>query len=101
MSVDVGGRGIRFGLWYDFRNPPAWRQPTSEVYAQTLDHIRFAERLGFDDIWTSEHHFIDDEYSPALLPICGAIAAATSRVRIGTNVLPSVRRTITETRRAA
>jgi probable F420-dependent oxidoreductase len=57
------------------------------VYAQTLEHMRFAEQLGFDDIWTSEHHFIDDEYSPALLPICCAIAAATSRVRVGTNVL--------------
>jgi probable F420-dependent oxidoreductase len=87
MSIEIGGRRIRFGLWYDFRNPLQWRRPPADVYGRTLEHIRFAERLNFDDIWTSEHHFIDDEYSPSLLPICGAIAAATSRVRIGTNVL--------------
>lgn len=87
MTTTIAGREINFGLWYDFRNPEPWRRPTSQVYAETLDHIAYAERLGFDTIWTSEHHFIDDEYSPSLLPICAAIAARTRRVRIGTNVL--------------
>ena len=87
MSVEIGGRQIRFGLWYDFRNPPQWQRPIDELYARTLDHIVYAERLGFDTIWTSEHHFIDDAYSPSLLPICAAIAARTNHVRIGTNIL--------------
>jgi len=77
----------RFGLWYDFRNPPEAGRSFLSLYAQTLEQIALAESLGFDDIWTSEHHFIDDGYSPSLLPICAAIAARTSRVRIGTNVL--------------
>lgn len=87
MSVEIGGRQIRCGLWYDFRNPPQWQRPIDELYARTLDHIVYAERLGFDTIWTSEHHFIDDAYSPSLLPICAAIAAKTNHVRIGTNIL--------------
>ena len=79
--------GVKFGLWYDFRNPPEAGRPFAELYAQTLEQISHAEELGFDQIWTSEHHFIDDGYSPSLLPICAAIAARTTRVRIGTNVL--------------
>ncbi|MBI5947985.1 MAG: LLM class flavin-dependent oxidoreductase [Chloroflexi bacterium] len=87
MPALVDGREIRLGVWYDFRNPAPWARPWNELYAATLDHIAYAETLGFDDIWTSEHHFIDDGYSPSLLPICAAIAARTTRVRIGTNVL--------------
>jgi alkanesulfonate monooxygenase SsuD/methylene tetrahydromethanopterin reductase-like flavin-dependent oxidoreductase (luciferase family) len=83
----IAGKEIRFGLWYDFRNPPQWRRPATELYASTLEHIQYAERLGFEAIWTSEHHFIEDGYSPSLLPICAAIAAKTTRARIGTNVL--------------
>lgn len=87
MTTTIAGREIDFGLWYDFRNPPAWERPMADLYARTFDHIVYAERLGFDTIWTSEHHFIPDGYSPSLLPICAAIAAKTTRVRIGTNVL--------------
>ncbi len=93
---------VKFGLWYDFRNPPPNSPPLdargaggggstgrsfADLYAATLEQIAHAEKLGFDQIWTSEHHFIEDGYSPALLPICAAIAARTERVRIGTNVL--------------
>ncbi|HJP41109.1 MAG TPA: LLM class flavin-dependent oxidoreductase [Dehalococcoidia bacterium] len=87
MTIVVDGRPVRFGLWYDFRNPTDWERPFDSLYAETLEHILAAEELGFDDIWTSEHHFIKDGYSPSLLPICAAIAARTERVRIGTNVL--------------
>ncbi len=87
MAAKIHGREISFGLWYDFRNPETSGRTDAAHYAQSLEHIQYAEKLGFDNIWTSEHHFIDDAYSPSLLPICAAIAAQTTRVRIGTNVL--------------
>lgn len=77
----------RLGLWYDFRNPPEAGRSFATLYDQTLEQIAYAERLGFDDAWTSEHHFIPDGYSPSLLPICAAIAMRTTTMRIGTNVL--------------
>jgi alkanesulfonate monooxygenase SsuD/methylene tetrahydromethanopterin reductase-like flavin-dependent oxidoreductase (luciferase family) len=78
---------IRFGLWYDFRNPPQWRQPADRLYGETLDQIAWAENNGFDDVWLSEHHFIEDGYLPSILPVAAAIAARTKRIRIASGVL--------------
>lgn len=78
---------IRFGLWYDFRNPSRWRQDPATLYRATLDQIVRAEALGWDDVWLSEHHFVEDDYSPSLLPLAAAIAARTERVQIGTSVV--------------
>ena len=45
------------------------------------------EHNGFDDVWLSEHHFIDDGYLPSILPVAAAIAARTKRIRIASGVL--------------
>jgi alkanesulfonate monooxygenase SsuD/methylene tetrahydromethanopterin reductase-like flavin-dependent oxidoreductase (luciferase family) len=57
------------------------------LYADALSLAEEAERLGFDSVWVSEHHFLDDGYMPSLLPVCAAIAARTTTVRIGTALL--------------
>src|SRR4029077_4080634 len=85
MSTDK--RRVRFGLWYDFRNPQQWRQPSDRLYGEILDQIAWAENNGFDDVWVSEHHFIEDGYLPSILPVAAAIAARTNRIRIISGVL--------------
>jgi len=80
-------RGLRFGLWYDFRNPPQWRQDPAALYEGVFAQIARAEALGWDDVWLSEHHFIADGYTPSMLPLACAIAARTQRIQIGTSVL--------------
>lgn len=76
---------LQFGLLWPFRNPDsvAW----DEFYRSHLDLIVESERMGFDEAWLTEHHFIDDGYSPSLFPIGAAIAARTDRIRIGTFLL--------------
>lgn len=78
---------MEFGLLYDFRNPPQWRIPPAELYAETLDHIQAMEALGFPVIWVTEHHFIEDEYLPSVMAMAAAIAVRTTMVKIGTAVL--------------
>ena len=80
-------RKIRFGLWYDFRNPAQWRQPADRLYREIFDQIAWGENNGFDDVWLSEHHFIEDGYLPSILPAAAAIAARTNRIRIASGVL--------------
>jgi probable F420-dependent oxidoreductase len=74
-------------MWYDFRNPPAWKRPYDQLYNEIIDQIVWGEENGFDDIWLSEHHFIEDGYSPSLLPIAAAIASRTKKIHIGTSVV--------------
>src|SRR5580765_1177584 len=77
---------LGFGLITCQRFPSETRSD-EELYADGLDLAVYAEELGFDSVWVSEHHFVDDAYLPSLLPLCAAIAARTRRVRVGTALL--------------
>jgi alkanesulfonate monooxygenase SsuD/methylene tetrahydromethanopterin reductase-like flavin-dependent oxidoreductase (luciferase family) len=76
-----------FGILLPFRNPSQWHQPITEVYDEHLQEAVLAEELGYDHVWTTEHHFYDDAWSPSLLPILSAIAQRTSRIRLGTFII--------------
>lgn len=75
---------LRFGCLWSFRNPEFNRVPWQDLYRSHLDLISDSEALGYDNAWLTEHHFVDDGYSPSLMTIAGAIAARTTRIRIGT-----------------
>ncbi len=77
---------MRFGLMTDFRNPPQWQRPSTEVYADIIDHMVWAESLGFEDANFLEHHFTDDGYIPSPLIAATAVAARTRKMRVGTNI---------------
>jgi probable F420-dependent oxidoreductase len=80
------GMKLGFGLITCQRFPGDPRS-YEELYAEALELASLAEDLGFDSVWVSEHHFVDDGYLPALMPMCAAIAARTSRAEIGTGLL--------------
>ncbi|QYJ17191.1 Alkanal monooxygenase alpha chain [Rubrobacter xylanophilus DSM 9941] len=82
-----GGSVPTFGLWYDFRQRRPFAQDYRSFYAECLEEIQEGEGLGYDAVWLSEHHFVDDGYLPSPLVVAAAIAARTSSLKIGTNVL--------------
>jgi alkanesulfonate monooxygenase SsuD/methylene tetrahydromethanopterin reductase-like flavin-dependent oxidoreductase (luciferase family) len=78
--------GPTFGLWHDFRQ----KLPLGDYarfYAECLEEIEEGESLGFTGVWLSEHHFVDDGYLPSPLVVAAAVAARTSTMTIGTNIL--------------
>lgn len=77
---------LRVGVLYDCRLDPASGQTMTDVYAATLEQAELVDRLGFDHVWFTEHHFCPDGYLPAFQPLAGAIAARTERLRISTDV---------------
>jgi alkanesulfonate monooxygenase SsuD/methylene tetrahydromethanopterin reductase-like flavin-dependent oxidoreductase (luciferase family) len=78
---------MRFGVWYHLRNPARWAVPRDRLYSETLEQIVRAEELGYDSVWTSEHHFTEDGYLPSSLLLLAAVASRTRSVRLGTLVL--------------
>lgn len=80
-------RNVNFGLWYDFRNPAPRAVTFEALYRASLEQIVWAESLGFDSVWLTEHHFCDDGYAPSPLVIAAAIGERTKRMRIGTNLM--------------
>jgi alkanesulfonate monooxygenase SsuD/methylene tetrahydromethanopterin reductase-like flavin-dependent oxidoreductase (luciferase family) len=79
---------MRFALFYEIPVPRPW-EPDSErlAYEHTIEQAVAGERFGWDAFWTVEHHFLE-EYSHCSNPevLYGAIAAKTSRMRLGYGV---------------
>jgi alkanesulfonate monooxygenase SsuD/methylene tetrahydromethanopterin reductase-like flavin-dependent oxidoreductase (luciferase family) len=79
---------MRFGYGLvTCQRPPDDPRTDVDVYSDAVGRCIAAERYGFDSVWLSEHHFVDDGYMPSLLVMAAAVAQATERVDIGTAVL--------------
>lgn len=67
----------------------------ARVYRDNLELFALADRLGFDSAWVRSYHFRKKAQGfsfpgglPSPFPFLGAVAALTSRIRIGTGVVP-------------
>lgn len=77
---------MKFGIGpYSFE--VASGQSQADVYRETFEQIRVAEENGFDSAWVSEHHFLQDGYLPSLLVAAAAVAARTTKIKIGTGCI--------------
>ncbi len=59
----------------------------SEVYRNELRLCEMAEPLGFDSVWSVEHHFDDYTMCPDVLQFLAYMAGKTSRVQLGSMVV--------------
>lgn len=55
----------------------------SEALAETLELVRFVEKLGYNRYWFAEHHGMEGIASAAPAVLVGQAAAVSSKMRIG------------------
>jgi alkanesulfonate monooxygenase SsuD/methylene tetrahydromethanopterin reductase-like flavin-dependent oxidoreductase (luciferase family) len=72
---------MKFGTFFFFQLPPG--HDPAQVIHQELDQMKWTEELGFDQLWITEHHFIEYGLSVDPPSIAAAAAMRTERVRIG------------------
>jgi alkanesulfonate monooxygenase SsuD/methylene tetrahydromethanopterin reductase-like flavin-dependent oxidoreductase (luciferase family) len=76
---------MEFGMFHEFQLSS--RQAEAETFAQAFAEIDAAERWGLDAVWLAELHFAPDRSAlSAPIAVASAVAARTSRMKIGTAV---------------
>ena len=75
-----------FGLLFAFENPRPWQVSSAQLCRSMVRQAVLAEELGYNHIWTAEHHGTDD-YFPAQFPLLATLATQTSRIRLGTYIV--------------
>ena len=81
---------MKAGLIYEIESVKPFKSPTYEadVYRETLEQIELADRLGFDSVWTVEHHFLNEfSYCSAPEVFLGCVTQRTKNIRIGHGVV--------------
>lgn len=79
---------MKFALFAEIPVARPWEKgKEAAALKNTIEQAVFAEEMGFDSFWTVEHHFLD-EFSHCSNPevLYGAVAARTSKLRIGYGV---------------
>lgn len=72
---------------WDLPHPYGQRKAEQETYAEGIEQIQFADKLGFHTVWVVEHHFRDGRSaSPCSEAILGGLALSTKDIRIGFGV---------------
>ena len=80
---------MKFGLFYQIQVPKPWDEESeARRIWEALDQIAFAEEMGYDSVWFSEHHFrpVWSHNSAPDLTLA-AVTQRTSRIRMGIGVV--------------
>ena len=76
---------FEFGMFHEFQRTAGITD--EQAYATSFEEIDAAERWGLDAMWLAEIHVAPERSVCAVpLTIASAIAARTSRIKIGTGV---------------
>jgi alkanesulfonate monooxygenase SsuD/methylene tetrahydromethanopterin reductase-like flavin-dependent oxidoreductase (luciferase family) len=85
---------VKFGLLFQLQTPrpldsDQWHEDDErKVIHQALEQIELADKLGYDYVFFTEHHFLE-EYCHSTAPevVLGAAAARTRNIRLGHGII--------------
>jgi alkanesulfonate monooxygenase SsuD/methylene tetrahydromethanopterin reductase-like flavin-dependent oxidoreductase (luciferase family) len=80
---------MKFGIFYEHQIPRPWNEGDEhKLFKDALDQIELADRLGFDNVWEVEHHFLE-EYSHSSAPevFLAAASQRTKQIRLGHGIV--------------
>jgi alkanesulfonate monooxygenase SsuD/methylene tetrahydromethanopterin reductase-like flavin-dependent oxidoreductase (luciferase family) len=72
---------MRIGTYYFLQAPPG--RTADAIIADEVEQMVLSERLGFDSVWLTEHHYADYGISSAPSVLLATVAARTERVKLG------------------
>lgn len=77
---------LKFGLMYSLRSPGGdpWR--LADQYQEAIDQVTLADKLGFNTVLFSEHHFTEDGFFPSPLIAAAGVSTRTKSIRVGSGV---------------
>ena len=80
---------MKAGLIYEIESiKPQIAHHESAFICETMEQIELADRLGFDSVWTVEHHFLNEfSYCSAPEVFLACVAQRTKRIRVGHGVV--------------
>jgi alkanesulfonate monooxygenase SsuD/methylene tetrahydromethanopterin reductase-like flavin-dependent oxidoreductase (luciferase family) len=80
---------MRFGIFYEHQLPRPWTPGLEQkLFQDALDQVELADRLGLDNVWEVEHHFLE-EYSHSSAPeiFLAACSQRTKQIRLGHGIV--------------
>jgi len=80
---------MKFGGFYEHQLPRPWtRESEHKLLKNALEQVELCDRCGYDYIWATEHHFLE-EYAHSSAPevFLAAASQRTKNVRIGHGIV--------------
>ncbi|MFM9939822.1 MAG: LLM class flavin-dependent oxidoreductase [Hyphomicrobiaceae bacterium] len=76
---------MKLGVYLNAQHPQD--QDPGRCFAQMIEQVRLMRQVGFDSIWSGEHHVTDGYHYFPLLPMLQRLAAEAEGMEIGTNIV--------------
>lgn len=76
---------MKLGLFLNSQHPQS--DNPGQRFAEIVEQVRLARQLGFDSIWSGEHHITDGYHYFPLLPLLQRLSAEAEGMEIGTNIV--------------
>jgi len=80
---------MKFGGFFEHQLPRPWNAESDHtIIKNALEQVELCDRSGYDYVWATEHHFLE-EYAHSSAPevFLAACAARTKNVRIGHGIV--------------